>query len=108
MKRGIGPDERSMGGRKQIIQNLYSHHSKLMNIKSTMTFEKPHEHVDSYKFDLNGRRIKKSKKKKSFNKQNEETYETFKRAYKAKADIKITKPVPHVNKYTFDRNGKRI
>ena len=63
-----------------IIQELYNHHNKLLNIKPTFKFEKPRPHVDA----------KKRKKgiKKVYNKDNlEETYETFRRAHNVKKGL---------------------
>ena len=76
MKKNYGPDPRSLGGRAQIIQNMYSHHEKLVNTKPSMNIKKPRPHVDA----------KKRKKgiKKEYNNDYEETYETFRRAYNIK------------------------
>ena len=80
MKNDYGPDPRSLGGRNMIIQNMYSHHQKLVKAKPAMKIKKPHPHVDAKK-------RKQGKLKKKYNSNFEETYETFRRAYKVKHDL---------------------
>ena len=55
-----------------------AHHQKIMNTKPILKMEEPHPHVDA--------KARKKGKKKRYNSDFEETYETFRRAHHVKTD----------------------
>ena len=40
-------DERNLGGRKVITEQMYNHHNVLMNIKPVIKIEEPRPHVNA-------------------------------------------------------------